>query len=150
MLMMVPGCLWFHIQHICGRNIFPPILAPISPYYPWVTQRKTPFRYGAEYTVTNYNLYQFPSFSLIKSWGFISWRSEMKINKLFLFIYNLVVDLQRGQQDMAQEEPADSCHSSCQLEEVDSSTLAENLQVAAARSLSEPFLASAPSGPFSS
>lgn len=54
MLMMIPGCLWFYIQHICTRSTSPPILVPISSTYSGLIQRKSPFRNGADYTVTNF------------------------------------------------------------------------------------------------
>lgn len=89
-----------HIQHICACNLFPLILAPIPPYYPGLIQRQSPFRNGAEYTVTNFSFHHvyYSRFSLFQNWGFTSWRGKMKINILSCIIWNLVVHVQRGHQ----------------------------------------------------
>ena len=102
-----------------------------SPQYPGLIQREPPFRNGAECIVTNLSVYTMCStwFSLFKNWGFHSWRGKMKVNILSCFTWNVVIAIHWSQ-----------CHSKLglrltlvthpiEVEEVDSTKLAENLQI---------------------
>ena len=93
--------------------------------------KQSPFRNGAECIVTSLSVYTVYStwFSLFKNWGFPSWRGKMKVNILSCFTWNVVIAIHWGQCLSKLGLRLALVIHPIELEEVDSTNLAENLQI---------------------